>query len=567
MHSSSLTIPKQEGRGFNTGNISIGSNSNNLSHSQPDETLSAPTLRTRAAGAWNDSMKPLGVVWTFLKRKTNLTIWIVIAMVVGILVGRFAPKFAASIGPLGSLFIRMIQCIVGPLIFSTLVIGIAGHGDDLVRVGRLALKSAVYFIIVTALALILGAIAVNVVRPGAGFNTAGLPPPESNVTKITWVREMEIIVPTSFFLAMSDHSAVLAIVFCAIMFSVAITRADEKSKRFMLDFNASLSGIMFKVVELVMNYAPIGIGCAIAATVGEYGLSALAAAGKLVLTLYVTLLLFAFIVLLPILVLFRFPLKDFAWAAGQPVLMAFATSSSESALPTAMENMVEFGVPPEIVAFVIPTGYSFNLDGSTLYLAIATIFCAQVADIEKTVGQQIVIVLTLMLTSRGVAAVPRASYIVLANTLANANIPLEGLALIMSVDAFMDMARTAINVLGNMIACAVIAKWENEFRNEAWVARKSGQMPETLVMDDHDTDAFNLSQHHQQQIPNHHHYPHQSPNLAHSTPLPMHDQLYHAEKASIHSVQSVHSSVSAYEHPHHSSSTRRQHSNYGDAYL
>ncbi|KAI7832251.1 Sodium:dicarboxylate symporter, partial [Gamsiella multidivaricata] len=299
-------------------------------------------------------MGPVKTVWEFLREWTNLTVWIVIALVVGILIGRFAPKFAVSIGPLGTVFIRMIQCIVGPLIFSTLVIGIAGHGDDLTRIGRLALKSVVYFEVVTTLALILGLIAVNIARPGAGHSLTGLAPPDTNFTAITWVTEMEVIVPTSFFLALSDHTAVLAVVFCAIMFSVAITQADEKSKQFMLDFNASLSGIMFKVVDLVMNYAPIGIGCAIASTVGQYGLGSLEVAGKLVGTLYVALIVYVILILLPIMFLCRFPLREFVWAVGQPFLMAFATSSSESVFPMAVEKMVEFGVPSEIAVFVIP---------------------------------------------------------------------------------------------------------------------------------------------------------------------------------------------------------------------
>ncbi|ORZ07493.1 Sodium:dicarboxylate symporter, partial [Lobosporangium transversale] len=427
-------------------------------------------------------MKPIKTVWKLSRKWTNLTIWIIIGMVIGILIGRFAPEFAVKIGPLGNVFIRMIQCIVGPLIFSTLVIGIAGHGEDLRRIGRLALKSVIYFEVVTTLALILGLIAVNIARPGTGFDTSQLPPPDTNVTSITWVTEMEVIVPTSFFLALSDHSAVLAVVFCAIMFSVAITQADERSRNFMLDFNLSLSKIMFKLIVLVMNYAPIGISCAIAATVGQYGLDSLKVAGRLVLTLYVSLLIFVLVVLLPVAVLCRLPLREFGWAVGEPFLIAFATSSSESALPKAMENIMAFGVPMNIAAFVIPTGYSFNLDGSTLYLAVATIFCAQVAGINKSVGEQIVIILTLMLTSKGVAAVPRASYIVLMTTLTNARIPLAPLALILSVDAFMDMARTAVNVLGNMLASAAIAKWEGQFRNKDWVASQTGQAPETLEM-------------------------------------------------------------------------------------
>lgn len=410
------------------------------------------------------------------------------------------------------------------MIFSTLVVGIAGHGDDLIRVGRLALKSIVYFEVVTTFALIIGLLSVNIVKPGRGFNMNDLVAPATVNNTITWVTEMETIVPQSFFAAMADHAAVLAIVFCAIMFSVAIMRADPQSKKVMLDFNASLSAIMFKVVELVMNYAPVGIGCAIASTVGKYGLDALVAAGKLVGTLYATLIIFALLIFLPIVLICRIPLKDFAKAVGEPFLMAFATASSESALPKAMENMVAFGCPPEIVAFVIPTGYSFNLDGSTLYLALASIFCAQVAGISKSVGEQIIIMVTLMLSSKGVAAVPRASFIVLTSTLGNANIPLAPLALIMGVDAFMDMARTSINVLGNMTACAVISRWEGEFRNDAWKTRQAGQAVDTLAMDVVDAEEYSGDHSHG------HSTAHESRALG----------GLHSEKDSIHSVHSTH---------------------------
>ncbi|KAG0232640.1 hypothetical protein BGW42_007980, partial [Actinomortierella wolfii] len=255
---------------------------------------------------------PVVFVWRFLRKYTNLTVWIVIAMVLGIILGKFAPSFSVEIAPLGELFIRMIQTIVGPLIFSTLVIGIAGHGDDLMRVGRLAVKSIVYFEVVTTFALIVGLLSVNIIKPGNGFSLSGLEKPNgTDAHTITWQGEMRLIVPDSFFKAMSDPKAVLAIVFCATMFAVAIMRADARSKKVMLDFNASLSAIMFKVVELVMNYAPIGIGAALAATIGKYGLEALGAAGKLVGTLYLTLIIFVLVIILPIMLLARVPLREF----------------------------------------------------------------------------------------------------------------------------------------------------------------------------------------------------------------------------------------------------------------
>ncbi|KAF9331751.1 hypothetical protein BG006_005408 [Podila minutissima] len=443
--------------------------------------------RRRFNDAWKSVADPATALYNFLQKNTNLTFWIAVGMVIGILLGQFARDFAVKIGPLGTVFIRMIQIIVGPLIFTTLVVGIAGQGDNIYKIGRLAIKSIIYFEVVTTLALILGICAVNIFKPGSSVDLNGLrAPPTGNLTEITWVAELETIVPTSFFLAMSDHTAVLAVVFCAIMFSVAIMRVEGKNKKFMLDFNASLSEIMFRVMELVMNYAPIGIACSIASTVGQHGLPALATAGKLVATLYGTLIVFAGTFLLAIVFATRLPKKDFARAVARPCLIAFATSSSESALPTAMEHLIDFGVSPDIAFFVIPTGYSFNLEGSTLYLAIAVMFCAQVAQVPKTVGEQVMIVLTLMLSTKGIAAVPRASFIVLTSSLNNANIPLAPLALILSVDAFMDMARSSINVLGNMLAAAVICKWEGQFRNEDWRAKQSGQTPEELEMNEPD---------------------------------------------------------------------------------
>ncbi|KAF9427982.1 hypothetical protein BGZ76_002109 [Entomortierella beljakovae] len=523
--------------------------------------LSAGTTRrsnrspSKFKNAWEDTSSALLKIWKFLRARTNLTFWIVVGMGIGILIGILSPDFAVKIGPLGTVFIRMIQCIVGPLIFSTLVVGIAGQGNNLARIGRLALKSVIYFEVVTTIALIFGIIAVNIVRPGDGFDS----PPDSNAppgnyTPITWVTEMEIIVPTSFFLALSDHTAVLAIVFCAIMFGIAITLVkDPSSRKFMLDFNVSLSDIMFKIVDMVMNYAPIGVGCSFAAIVGEFGLDSLKTAGKLIGTLYITLILYVLFVLLPIVWMCRFPMKEFAIAAAQPLVMAFATSSSESALPKAMDRMVEFGVPKDIAAFVIPTGYSFNLDGSTLYLAIAVIFCAQVGGVNKTVGEQIIILLSLMLSSKGVAAVPRASFVVLAATLTNTNTPLTGLAIIHTVDVFMDMARTSVNVLGNMIASAVIAKWEGQFRNAEWIASRADQVPEILAMDETDGDDVRL--------PLHQH----DTNMFQLDQInPMNSPRY-GEKASVHSIESARSNFTGQYSPNQGSSGNRQFNNSYDS--
>ncbi|KAG0338541.1 hypothetical protein BG000_003791 [Podila horticola] len=537
-----------------------------------EKTERAPSgNRRRFNDAWKSVADPAIVLYNFLEKNTNLTFWIAVGMIIGILLGQFASEFAVKIGPLGTVFIRMIQIIVGPLIFTTLVIGIAGQGENVYKIGRLAIKSIIYFEVVTTVALILGIFAVNIFKPGNSVNLESLvAPPTDNLTQITWVTELQIIVPTSFFLAMSDHNAVLAVVFCAIMFSVAIMRVEGKNKKFMLDFNASLSEIMFRVMELVMNYAPIGIACSIASTVGQYGLPALATAGKLVATLYGTLIVFAGVFLLLIVVIARLPKRDFARAVARPCMIAFATSSSESALPTAMEHLIDFGVSPDVAFFVIPTGYSFNLEGSTLYLAIAVMFCAQVAKIEKTVGEQVMILLTLMLSTKGIAAVPRASFIVLTSSLNSANIPLAPLALILSVDAFMDMARSAINVLGNMLAAAVICKWEGQFRNEDWRAKQSGQTPEELEMNEPDGEDYSTSlpfQSNPINPPHHHNGQSRSQGMQSEQHSPRTDQFFTHEfqtqgfsqpiyggpadavsLRSVHSVRSV-NSISSYD-PH-----------------
>ncbi|KAG0004067.1 hypothetical protein BGZ65_000965 [Modicella reniformis] len=563
MHSTSLSISELDGNRHtgnrHNGNSNAGGGMHNgkltgvdihpgtYHHSHSDHLHQETSPQTTFNGTWGVATKAIKDAWMFLRERTNITAWILVAVVIGVLVGKFAPEFAVKIGPLGTVFIRMIQCIVGPLIFSTLVVGIAGHGDNLVRIGRLAFKCVVYFEVVTTIALIIGLIAVNIAKPGAAFNLEGLTPPDpaTIISNITWVTQMEAIVPTSFFLALNDHSAVLAVVFCAIMFSVAITQVDERSRGIMLDFNNSLSAIMFKVVELVMNYAPIGVGCAIASTVGQYGVKSLTGLLNLVVTLYVSLIIFVLVILIPIIIFCRFPLKEFVRAIGPPFLMAFATSSSESALPKAMDNMVAFGVPKDIVAFVIPTGCSFNLDGTTLYLAIAVIFCAQVAGIDKSVRDQVFICLSLMLTSKGVAAVPRTSFIVLASTLSSFGVPLESLMLVSSVDAFLDMARTGINVIGNMTASAVIAKWEGEFRNEDWVAQRSLLMPETLAMDEPDGDRD--LERGTAELPLHR--SHLSPGLGHTLPgasfavedhpQQLNTRMMNSEKASIHSIRSL----------------------------
>ena len=406
-------------------------------------------------------------------RRITQTQWIVIAMVVGVLVGYLYPDRAAGetgwqatdLQVLSTVFLRMIKSLIVPLLFGTLVVGIAGHGDDMKRVGKLAFRSIVYFEIVTTIALVVGLLAVNIVKPGVGVNLASASTElgaEMSKTKTTFSGVLEHTVPQSFFEAAAKNE-VLQVVFFAIIFAVALSQVQGPAKTFMLSFCESLSEVMFKFVGIVMKFAPIGIGAAIAVTVGKSGLGVLRNLGVLVLTLYGALIVFVVFVLLPIAIVFKVPMRRFWQAVKEPWLIAFTTASSEAALPLALQNMEKLGVPRRIVSFVLPTGYSFNLDGSTLYLALTSVFVAQAAGIDMPISAQILMMLTLMLTSKGVAAVPRASLVILSGALAQFGLPLQGVAVILGVDALMDMARTSINLVGNCLATVVMARWEGTF--------------------------------------------------------------------------------------------------------
>ena len=406
-----------------------------------------------------------------LLRRVSLTWWIFIGMGAGILLGWVAPEFAASLKPLSTIFLRMIKSIVVPIIFGTLVVGIAGHGDDLGRIGRLAVKSFAYFWLMTAVALVIGLVAGNLVQPGVGVV---LPPPDPNAgvpvaAPSTFGSFLEHIVPKSFFEAAAGNE-VLQVVFWSTLFGIALTQVKGKPKEAILGFAEGIAEVMFKFVGIIMKYAPLGIGVAMAVTVSHSGIGVILNLAKLVLTLYAALLVFAVVALLPAALLARIPLKKFARAVKEPALIAFTTTSSDAALPLAMERMIEFGVPKRIVAFVMPTGYSFNLDGSTLYLGVASLFVAQAAGVHLTIGQQLIMMLTLLVTSKGIAAVPRASLVVLSGTLTAFGLPLEGVAVILGVDELMDMARTMVNLVGNCLATAVMARWEGELNTEGGVA-------------------------------------------------------------------------------------------------
>ncbi|PYO93297.1 MAG: dicarboxylate/amino acid:cation symporter [Gemmatimonadetes bacterium] len=410
-------------------------------------------------------------MWTFLRART-LTQWIVVAMVVGVALGIVSPGFAVSIRPISTVFLRMIRSIIVPLIFGTLVVGIAGHGDDMKRVGRLALKSIIYFEIVTTLALFIGLLAVNVLKPGVGVSLGGETAAAPGATnQITFTGVLEHIVPQSFFEAAAGNE-MLQIVFWSVLFAIGLSQVRGRAKETMLGFCEALAEVMFKFTGVVMKFAPFGVAAALAFTVGQavvkYGgpegaWHILRSLGLVVLTLYIALVIFGLLVLYPVARLARVPVGTFAAAVKEPALIAFSTASSEAALPKAMEQMEAIGVPRRIVAFVMPTGYSFNLDGSTLYLSVASVFAAQAGGVSLTWGQQLLMMVTLMLTSKGVAGVPRAALVILTGTLASFNLPAEAAVVLLGVDVLMDMARTTVNLIGNCLATVVMARWEGEY--------------------------------------------------------------------------------------------------------
>lgn len=392
-------------------------------------------------------------------KRISLAWWIFIGMAAGVVIGVAAPGVAVKLSPLSDIFLRLIKSIVAPLLFGTLVYGIAGTGS-VKTMGRIGLKAIVYFEIITTLALFIGLGAVNLTKPGAGIHlqrtteeTAVVPRPSSTLNTV-----LDHTFPTSVVDAMAKGEVLQLVVFC-FLFGAACAAIGEKAKP-VVKFCEALAEVMFRYTKYVMYFAPIGVAGAIAATIGSKGPGVLVSLGTLVLTLLGALAVFVIGVLGSVVVLMRIPLGRFFRAAREPFLIAFSTASSEAALPVALENMEEFGVPNHIVAFVLPTGYSFNLDGSTLYLSLASVFIAQAAGIDMPLSQQLLMLLTLILTSKGVAGVPRASLVVLAGTLATFGLPMEGIAVLLGVDTIMDMARTSVNVLGNCLASAVVARWE-----------------------------------------------------------------------------------------------------------
>jgi len=398
------------------------------------------------------------------RRGPSLTQQIFIGLAVGIAVGAFVdyynPAAAIYFRPFSQIFLRLIKMVIAPLLFATLVAGIAGAGHFKV-VGRMGLRALIYFEVVTTIALAIGLIAVNITKPGVGVNLPMGQASEITAKAQTWDQILLHTVPESVFDAMA-RGDVLQIVVFSIFFGIALGMVGEKGRP-VITWCEGVAETMFKFTNIVMHYAPIGVGAAIAYTVGHGGLGVLYNLAWLVGTLYLALIFFILAVLLPIALIFKVPIRKFVKAVKEPAIIAFSTTSSEAALPRAMEVLERLGVPRRIVSFVLPLGYSFNLDGTTLYLSLAAVFVAQAAGVQLTIGHQITMLLTLMLTSKGVAGVPRASLVILAATLASYGLPLEGVTLILGVDELMDMARTMTNVIGNCLATVVIAKWEGEF--------------------------------------------------------------------------------------------------------
>ncbi|WP_375417325.1 dicarboxylate/amino acid:cation symporter [uncultured Hymenobacter sp.] len=408
--------------------------------------------------------------WAFLLalalyavQRRSLTFWIVVSMFVGAEIGNDFPAFAVSLKVLSDIFLRLVKTIIAPLVFATLVVGIAGH-SDLKQVGKMGVKALVYFEVVTTFALFIGLAAINLTKAGVGISQAGVAAETEQLQTVKQTPADIIlhIFPENIAKSVAEGQVLQVVVF-AIIFAIGLAMVHQSKRRPMLEIVESLSEVMFKFTNVVMFFAPIGVGGALAYTVGKMGFEPLKNAFYLLLTLYAALVAFVLLVLLPVALLARIPVRRFVQAIAEPVSIAFATTSSEAALPRAMEAMEGLGVPRRIVAFVMPTGYSFNLDGTTLYLSLAAVFVAQAAGIELSLGEQLVMVFTLMLTSKGVAGVPRASLVILLATVASFKLPTWPVFIILGIDALMDMARTAVNVIGNCLATAVVARWEGEF--------------------------------------------------------------------------------------------------------
>ena len=400
------------------------------------------------------------VIYAF--RSKSLTVWILVSIVAGAEFGHDLPDIAKNIQFLSDIFLRLIKTIIAPLIFATLVNGIAGH-NDLKLIGRLGWKSILYFEIVSTIALFIGLLAINISKAGSGVILPAVAnAPETAIKAHSWSGFLLNMFPENIAKSVFDGNILQVVVF-SIIFGIAVAKLSDQYRGTMLRFTGSLAESMFKFTHIIMYYAPVAVFAAIAFTIGQLGLDVLTSLLKLLATLYIALIAFLLIVIFPLVILLKIPFKKYLLAISEPASIAFATANSESALPSALESMERFGVPREIVAFVIPTGYSFNLDGTSLYLSLACVFVAQVAGIDLSVGQQVAMCFVLMLTSKGVAGVSRASLVVLLGTLSSFGLPTTPVFLILGIDVLMDMARTTVNVIGNCTATVVMAKWENAF--------------------------------------------------------------------------------------------------------
>ena len=401
-------------------------------------------------------------------KQSKLTLAIFISLFLGILTGWLFPDFAVKTHVLAEVFLRMVKMIIAPLLFATLVVGIAGHGD-VKSVGRLGIKTIAYFEVVTTIALFIGLGFANLFKPGEGMvnlsnahiGLSSIVESAATTHHNTFGELLLGLFPTSIFQSMAEGNLLQIVVFC-IFFALAICAVGDKAKP-VVDILNSLASIMFKFTEYVMYFAPIGIFGAIAYTVGSNGINILFNYGKIILSLYVALIAFVMFVLVAACKIVKISMRALIKAIQEPALLAFSTASSEAALPKAMKIMEDFGVPKSIVGFVMPTGYTFNLDGSTLYLAMAVIFSTQLVGHSLTFEQQLVIMFALMLTSKGIAGVPRVALIVLAGTLTSFGIPILGVAILLGIDQILDMGRTTVNLIGNCVATVVIARWENQF--------------------------------------------------------------------------------------------------------
>ena len=405
-----------------------------------------------------------------MKSSKRLTLHIFIALVAGILFGWLLPQYAVKMQPLGDLFLRMVKMIIAPLIFATLTVGIAGHGN-VKNLGKIGLKTIIYFEIATTIALILGLVMANILKPGAGFNIdissmslAMVEQMQHTPQGLSLAQMLVHSVPVSVVESMAKGDLLQIVVF-AIFFALAVCAVGQKARP-VLDFLQSTCDIMFKFTEYVMKFAPLGVFGAISATIGQNGIGILVSYGKLIAITYLSLIAFIVIVLVLACRIINVPFLGILKAIKDPALLAFTTASSEAALPKAMEIMEKFGVPKSIVSFVMPMGYTFNLDGSTLYLTLATLFCAQVVGINIPLEQQLMIMFTLMLTSKGIAGVPRVSLVILTGTLSSFGLPVVGVAVLLGIDQILDMGRTTVNLIGNCVATTVVARWENEFDHE-----------------------------------------------------------------------------------------------------